>query len=162
VLIADRVGRKNGLIVIGVIASVIGWLYSHSTSVEMATGLGFLLFALTYLMVALGIATYIPELFATENRMRGSGISGCAGRIAGIVAPQVVVYMYATGGVKDVLLVIIGALAVMVAVLLFFGIETNQRSLEEIAPDAPEAEAEAETEAGAALAGSDIASRQHH
>jgi putative MFS transporter len=66
--------------------------------------------------------------------------------------------------VKDVLLVIIGALAVMVAVLLFFGIETNQRSLEEIAPDAPEAEAEAEaeTEAGAALAGSDIASRQHH
>ena len=100
----------------------------------MATLLGFLLFTLTYLMVALGIATYIPELFATENRMRANGIAGCAGRVTGIVAPQLVVVMYAAGGVKDVLSMIIGALVVMAVVLAVFGIETNRRSLEEIAP----------------------------
>src|SRR6185295_7805682 len=103
-----------------------GWLYGHSTGVAMATLLGFLLFTLTYLMVALGIATYIPELFATENRMRGNGIAGAAGRIAGIAAPQIVVLMYATGGIKDVLWVVVGALLVMAAVLAIFGIETNQ------------------------------------
>jgi putative MFS transporter len=97
--------------------------------------LGFILFTLTYLMVALGIATYIPELFATENRMRANGVAGCAGRLAGIAAPQVVVLMYATGGIKDVLSVIVGALAVLVVVLIALGIETNQRSLEDIAPE---------------------------
>ncbi|OTP79623.1 MFS transporter [Caballeronia sordidicola] len=133
VLIADRVGRKNGLISVGILAAIVGWLYGNSTSVEMATLLGFLLFTMTYLMVALGVATYIPELFATENRMRGNGIAGSAGRLSGIVAPQIVVLMYATGGIKDVLSVIIGALVLMVAVLAVFGVETNRRSLEEIA-----------------------------
>ncbi|SIT51503.1 Major facilitator superfamily [Paraburkholderia piptadeniae] len=139
VLIADRVGRKNGLIGIGVLAVVVGWLYGNSTTVEMATLLGFVLFTLTYLMVALGIATYIPELFATENRMRANGIAGCAGRLSGIVAPQIVVLMYATGGIKNVLSMILGALILMALVLAVFGVETNRRSLEEIAvvPDDP-------------------------
>jgi len=134
VLIADRVGRKNGLIAVAVIAAAVGWAYGHSTSVAMATVLGFLLFTLTYLMVALGIATYIPELFATENRMRANGIAGCAGRIAGILAPQLVVVMYASGGVQNVLSVIVGVLVVMAVILALFGIETNRRSLEDIAP----------------------------
>jgi putative MFS transporter len=139
VLVADRIGRKNGLIAVSAIAAAIGWLYGHSTSVETATLLGFVLFTLTYLMVALGIATYIPELFATENRLRANGIAGCAGRITGILAPQLVVVMYAAGGVKDVLSVIVGVLVVMAVVLALFGIETNRRALEEIAPG-PQAE----------------------
>jgi MFS transporter, putative metabolite:H+ symporter len=139
VLIADRVGRKNGLIVVAALAAVVGWLYGNSTSVGMATLLGFALFTLTYLMVALGIATYIPELFATENRMRANGIAGCAGRITGILAPQLVVVLFATGGVKQVLMVIVAVLIVMAVVLTVFGVETNQRSLEDIAPE-PEAD----------------------
>jgi MFS transporter, putative metabolite:H+ symporter len=133
VLIADRIGRKNGLIGIAVLAAIVGWLYGNSSSVGMATLLGFTLFTLTYLMVALGIATYIPELFATENRMRANGIAGSAGRLSGIVAPQLVVLMYVSGGIKDVLSIISGALVLMVAVLVIFGVETNRRSLEEIA-----------------------------
>ncbi|MBN3849961.1 MFS transporter [Paraburkholderia sp. Ac-20342] len=150
VLVADRIGRKNGLIAVALIAALVGWLYGHSTSVATATVLGFLLFTLTYLLVALGIATYIPELFATENRMRANGIAGCAGRIAGILAPQLVVVLYATGGVKDVLSVIVGVLVVMAAVLALFGIETNRRSLEDIAPP-PTLDTDAEL-AGAAVA----------
>jgi putative MFS transporter len=134
VLLADRIGRRKGLIAVSALTAVIGWSYGHSTGIEMATLLGFLLFTLTYLMVALGIATYIPELFATENRMRANGIAGCAGRITGICAPQLVVMMYAAGGVKDVLTMIIGTLVVLAAVLAAFGIETNRRSLEDIAP----------------------------
>jgi putative MFS transporter len=139
VLIADKVGRRRGLISVAAIAAVIGWLYGHSTSVGMATFLGFVLFTLTYLMVALGIATYIPELFATENRMRANGIAGCAGRITGIVAPQLVVVAYATGGIQDVLSIIVGTLVAMAVVLAVFGIETNQLSLEAIASTPGEA-----------------------
>jgi len=38
-----------------------------------------------------------------------------------------------SGGIKDVLSIISGALVLMVAVLVIFGVETNRRSLEEIA-----------------------------
>jgi putative MFS transporter len=137
VFLADRIGRKNGLIGVALAAAVFGWLYSHSGSLEAATLWGFLLFTCTYLMVALGIATYVPELFATENRMRGSGVAGAAGRLAGILAPQVVVAVYAGHDIGNVLLVIIGALLSMALVLLCFGIETNRRSLEEISADEP-------------------------
>ena len=139
VFIADRLGRKNGLIIVSILAAIVGWLYGNSTTVEMATLLGFALFTLTYLMVTLGIATYTPELFATENRMRANGVASCAGRITGILAPQLVVVLFAAGGVKQVLMVIVGVLLVMTAVLAAFGIETNRRSLEDIAPE-PEAQ----------------------
>ncbi|WP_244817724.1 MFS transporter [Caballeronia sp. Lep1P3] len=155
VLIADKVGRKNGLIAVAALAAVIGWLYGHSTSVGMATVLGFLLFTLTYLMVALGIATYVPELFATENRMRANGIAGCAGRITGILAPQLVVVMYMAGGIKDVLSIIVAACAAMAVVLAVFGIETNRRSLEEIAPAAG-------PDADGPLAGSPLSHESNH
>ncbi len=132
VFLADRVGRKNGMIAVALIAAVVGYLYSQSTSVEAAVGLGFLLFTMTYLMVALGIATYVPELFPTENRMRGNGVAGAAGRVAGIFAPQIVVTVFASGGISQVLTVITGTLAVLVVALVALGIETNRRSLEEI------------------------------
>ncbi|MFF7705909.1 MFS transporter [Pseudomonas sp. NPDC007930] len=136
VLLADRVGRKNGLIGVALLAALFGWLYSHSSGLPAATLWGFLLFTCTYLMVALGIASYIPELFPTENRMRGAGVASAAGRLAGIIAPQVVVLVYANGEVGNVLLVITGALLSMALVLWLFGTETNRRSLEAIASDA--------------------------
>jgi MFS transporter, putative metabolite:H+ symporter len=138
VLIADRVGRRKGLMAIAVIASVVGWFYAHSTSVEMATVLGFILFTLTYLMVALGVATYIPELFPTINRMRANGAASAAGRVAGIFAPQAAVLLFAAGGIQQVLVVIIAALLLMAIVLALFGTETNQRSLEEISQLSPD------------------------
>ncbi|MGI4935363.1 MAG: MFS transporter [Janthinobacterium lividum] len=138
VFLADRLGRKKGLIIVALITAVVGYVYSHSTSIEMTAVVGFLLFTLTYLMVALGIATYVPELFPTESRMRGNGIGGASGRIAGIIAPQAVVAVYALGGIHDVLTVIGGALLLLVVVLAVFGLETNQRTLEEIgSTDAP-------------------------
>jgi putative MFS transporter len=83
---------------------------------------GFLLFTGTYLMVALGPAAYIPELFPTENRMRGSGVASAAGRVAGTIAPQIVVAVYVGSKVGNVLAVVIGALISMALVLLLLGI----------------------------------------
>jgi MFS transporter, putative metabolite:H+ symporter len=116
--LADRVERKNELIGAAVAAAVIGWLYSQSSGLAPATLWGFLLFTCTYLMVALGLAAYIPELFTTENRMRGSGVASAAGTIA----PQIVVAVYVGSKVGNVLAVVIGALISMALVLLLLGI----------------------------------------
>lgn len=132
VLISDKVGRKNGLIGAAILAAAVGWLYGHSTNPAMATVLGFAIFTLTYLMLALGFAGYVPELFATENRMRANSIANGAGRIVAILMPQLVVVLFAKGGLQAVLFPIICSFIVMALALALFGIETNQRSLEDI------------------------------
>jgi putative MFS transporter len=44
-----------------------------------------------YVLFSLSIACYVPELFPTEVRLRGSGIANAAGRAVNIVVPYVVV-----------------------------------------------------------------------
>jgi MFS transporter, putative metabolite:H+ symporter len=61
--------------------------------------------------------------------------------------------MYAVGGIKDVLSLITGACVVMAVVLALFGIETNRRSLEEIAPT---------RDADGDLATSSLSRESHH
>lgn len=131
-LISDQVGRKYGIAAVSLLAALTGWLYLSSSTIYMATLLGFILFTLTYLLVAFGIATYVPELFPTDIRLRGNGIANTVGRIAGIVTPQLIVGLYAAGGVNGVLSLIIGALLFLVVIMLTLGIETRKRSLEEI------------------------------
>lgn len=131
-LVSDRIGRKYGIALVCLLAAATGWLYLSSSSIYMATLLGFILFTLTYLLVALGVATYVPELFPTDVRLRGNGVANTVGRVAGIITPQLIVVMFATGGVNGVLTLIIGALLFLAAVMLLLGIETRRRTLEEI------------------------------
>ena len=131
-LILDRVGRKYSIALVCLLAAITGWLYLSSPSIYVATLLGFILFTLIYLLVALGIATYTPELFPTKIRMRGNGIANTMGRIAGIATPQIIVAMYVVGGVNSVMSLIVGALLFLTVVMLVLGIETRKKTLEEI------------------------------
>jgi len=131
-LVSDRIGRKYGIALVCLLAAATGWLYLSSSSIYMATLLGFILFTLTYLLVALGVATYVPELFPTDVRLRGNGVANTLGRVAGIITPQLIVTMFASGGINGVLTLIIGALLFLAVVMLLLGIETRKRTLEEI------------------------------
>ncbi|MET7244047.1 MFS transporter [Methylobacterium sp. EM32] len=133
-VIAERLGRRNGLTVTSLVAALLGVAYTLAPSIEVATAVGFGLFTCIYLMVALGIAAYIPELFPTEYRLRGTGVASTAGRVAGIFIPQVVVWLYASGGVVPVLVMLVGALLLQALCVGLFGIETRNRSLEELRP----------------------------
>jgi MFS transporter, putative metabolite:H+ symporter len=124
-VIAERLGRRNGLTVTSLVAALLGVAY---------TAVGFGLFTCIYLMVALGIAAYIPELFPTEYRLRGTGVASTAGRVAGIFIPQAVVWLYASGGIVPVLVMLVGALLLQAVCVGLFGIETRNRSLEELRP----------------------------
>lgn len=133
--LADRIGRKWGLVIACVSSAVFGLLYPNLTADWAIMACGVVLLASILLILCLGVAAYTPELFPTEYRLRGNGVANMVGRIATIFSPWAVVSLFTTYGVSGVT----GSLAVLflftAAVLALFGIETRRKPLEAINPE---------------------------
>lgn len=131
-LIADRIGRRPGIIILSLAWAAFGagYAYAGSDAALMAVGFGVMVSA--YGLVALGYAIYIPELFPTKLRMRGTGLAGAAGRLAAAGAQYGVVWAYGFGGVGAVSTCMAVLLVFLALVVLLAGIETRQRSLEDL------------------------------
>lgn len=71
--LVDRVGREPCVVGFSLLAVVFGALYPLAGNPTLVTLLGFLLITAVYVLVAIGWALYLPELFPTEIRMRGAG-----------------------------------------------------------------------------------------
>ena len=136
VLIADRIGRRRGIVFAGLGCAVMGSIYPFLAAPVPIMLCGFLLVSCMSLFLALGLGGYTPELFPTAYRFRGSGVAQMAGRAALIATPYAVVPLFDAYGIAGV----VGTIAAMYLALVVFiaiaGIETNQRSLEALAPDA--------------------------
>jgi MFS transporter, putative metabolite:H+ symporter len=139
-VIADRAGRRIGIIVLSLAWAVFGVGYAHaSTDIElMAVGFGVMVSS--YALVSVGYAIYIPELFPTTLRMRGGGLAGAAGRLAAAGAQYGVVWAYGFGGVGAVSTCMAALLVILALVVLVAGIETRQRSLEDLSSTLGETE----------------------
>lgn len=133
-LLSDRVGRRRGILLTSLACGVFGLLYSQFPTAEGALVFGFLLQGGMSLMIGFGLAAYTPELFPTEYRFRGAGVAQMTGRLSVIVSPYIVVSLFNNYGLPAVLYAISGLYLTMAVVMLLFGIETNQRSLEALAP----------------------------
>jgi putative MFS transporter len=134
--ISDRMGRRVSLAITSVVAAALGGAYAMVSSIGAATAIGFFLFLTMYLLAALGLASYVPELFPTAYRLRGAGVCMTAGRAAGAVVPFFTAWAYPRGGVALILEAFCGLLLFQALVILLFGIRTENRSLEELIPDA--------------------------
>ncbi len=138
--ISDRVGRKRGLVVFSLVAFVIGAFYPFIGNDWLLAFVGFLLVSMIYLLVTLNIATYIPELFPTEYRLRGAGVASTISRLVSIGIPYLTVYVIGLGetlgigGVGGVVAMALAALLVQAVVVAWLGIETKRRPLEALAP----------------------------
>lgn len=132
-LLSERVGRRWSLIWFSLIGIAVSTAYVSVTAPVSIAALGFLVTCVIYVLSSLSIACYVPELFPTEVRLRGSGIANAAGRAVNIGVPYAVVASYDSFGLYGVLALISAALLIQVIVLLTMGIETKQRSLEELA-----------------------------
>ena len=133
VLLNDRIGRRPAIIAASLLGVVVGLAFAEAPTPELATLLGFIMFALIYFLVAVTFAGYVPELFPTSIRMRASGFCNTMGRLVSIGAPLVVVPLYTSGGLLAVLSGV-GAMMLLQAVAVgIAGRETKGRSLEEIA-----------------------------
>ena len=130
--LADRIGRKAGLVVssLGIIG--FGWFYCDASTAPVLVGAGFGLVTSIYFLLSIGSATYVPELFETVYRMRAVGTASTFGRVASMISPFVIVAAFETWGILGIYTVLSIGLVIMCVLVMLLGIETRGRSLEAI------------------------------
>ncbi len=127
----ERIGRQATIasyMILGGI-SAIGLAIAGTDQTVMLAGI-----CLSFFMngTYAGVYAYTPELFPTEVRATGMGTASSVGRIGAIVSPILVGWLYPNFGFAGVfgtttVVLLIGATAV-----IFMGIQTRGRSLEDI------------------------------
>lgn len=135
-LVMDKIPRKTMGVGLLVLIAVLGYIYSLQTSMLLITLIGFFLITFVYMYVCYASAVYVPEIWPTEAKLRGSGLANAVGRISGIAAPYAVAVLLNGYGVTGVF-VLLGAVSIIVAVAIAtIGIETKGVSVESLGIDA--------------------------
>jgi putative MFS transporter len=127
----ERIGRKavvSSYMLLGAFAAVCLAL-SHAELEIMAAGM-----CLSFFMngAFAGVYAYTPEIFPTAVRTTGVGSSSSFGRIGSVSAPILVGFVYPAFGFVGVFGMTTAVLVVGASIVFFLGIETRNRSLEDI------------------------------
>jgi putative MFS transporter len=128
-LLADRFPRRTAITGTVVTIIVLAIAYSLSRNEVLFVTVGFALVTAIYFLVALGWALYVPELFPTDLRMRGTGVSNTAGRLATIATPSVVVPIFNSYALPGVLGLVGVVMAIACVVVLVWGPEMAKKPL---------------------------------
>ena len=135
-LVMDKIPRKVMGVGLLVLIAILGYVYSLQSSMTMISIFGFFLITFVYMYVCYASAVYVPEIWPTEAKLRGSGLANAVGRISGILAPYAVAVLLDNYGVTGVF-VLLGSVSVIVAVVIaVIGIETKGVSIESINSEA--------------------------
>jgi putative MFS transporter len=132
---SDTIGRRWSIIGASLVTIVFGWIYARfhaGADPAIVLGGGFVLIVAIYVQTAILFGVYTPELFPTEIRLRANGICNTFGRGATVVSPFVVGYLMTTYQLPGVVWLMIGLVLVQIVVVWAWGVEPNQRSLEEV------------------------------
>jgi putative MFS transporter len=129
-IFTDRWSRKYWIVLSAVISAALGYAYANAGSVDATTTVGIALVASLYFGTTMGWSTYVPELFPTELRLRGSGIASVSGRAVSILAPQAVAQLYAINGVNAVVYSVMALLAAQAILVGLLGVQTNRQALD--------------------------------
>jgi MFS transporter, putative metabolite:H+ symporter len=134
-MVADRFGRKWTVVVASLIAAAMGVRYPmiHDPNVLMAVG--FVLVTSVYVIVAVGFALWVPELYDTRYRMRGAAVCSTAGRLTTAVIQPIIVFLLNWQGVSGVVWVLVALLVIQAVVFALFAVETRQQTLESLSKD---------------------------
>jgi len=132
-LIIDRFPRRLFGSFLLVLIAVLGYVYSIQTAEWAILSYGLVMIFFLYMYVCFASAVYVPELWPTHLRLRGSGFVNAVGRIVAVFTPYGVAALLTEYGSVTVFIVLGGMLVVCSLILFFFGIETRMVSLEEIA-----------------------------
>jgi putative MFS transporter len=138
VAIADKVSRRASLIGAGLLILLFGALYPNADGPVALAVTGFLLVSSIYLLTAIGLFLYVPEMFPTAYRLRGTGFAGMCARGASMLTPFMTVWLFEHFGLEGVLMMVGSVLALMMIAVLSVRVEGRGASLDEIAQD-PEA-----------------------
>ncbi|UTD30425.1 MFS transporter [Bradyrhizobium sp. WD16] len=127
----ERIGRQATIATYMVLGglSAIGMALAPNEGVIMIAGI-----CLSFFMNGTygGIYAYTPEIFPTEVRATGVGTASSIGRIGAIVSPILVGWLYPHFGFAGVFGTTTVVLLVGACAVLFMGVDTRNRALEEI------------------------------
>lgn len=104
----DKIPRKTMGVGLLILIAVLGYIYSLQTSMLLITLIGFFLITFVYMYVCYASAVYVPEIWPTEAKLRGSGLANAVGRISGIAAPYAVAVLLSSYGVTGVFILLGG------------------------------------------------------
>ncbi|BBV41291.1 MFS transporter [Citrobacter portucalensis] len=131
-LIIDHFPRRLFGSFLLIIIALLGYFYSLQTEEWAILSYGLVMIFFLYMYVCFASAVYVPELWPTHLRLRGSGFVNAVGRIVAVFTPYGVAILLTRYGSVTVFIVL-GVMLVLCALILFcFGIETRKVSLEEI------------------------------
>jgi putative MFS transporter len=129
-VLADTIGRKKTILLVYLLFAIAAFLLFMFGGVAgkffmvlMATGIN-MCNAVNY--------AYVPENFPTRVRASGVGFASACGRVGAMIGPTLLGFILANGSVQTVLYINMGVLVFAAAIVMIFGKETNQRSLEQI------------------------------
>lgn len=131
-LLADKAGRKPILMTAALAAIALSVVYVNLTTENLLMMVGFLLITAIYVIVVVGQAVYVSELFPTAVRMRGTGLSSTVARVVAASIQFAIPPLFAAGGVTAIVTAVAAALVLLTLVIGFVGVETKERSLEQI------------------------------
>jgi len=131
-LVIDKFPRKWFGSVLLMIVALLGYWYSLQKEEWAILSIGLVLIFFLYMYVCFASAVYVPELWPTHMRLRGSGFVNAVGRIVAVFTPYGVASLLTHYGAWAVFAVLGGMLFCCSLVLFVFGIETRMVSLEEI------------------------------
>lgn len=131
-LIMDKLPRKVMGVGLLVIIGALGIFYGQLESLSSISIVGFILFTFIYMYVCFASAVYVPEIWPTNAKLRGSGFCNAVGRASGIVFPFIVNSVLTNFGPSAVF-VLLSVVAALIAIgIIFLGVETRGESVEEI------------------------------
>ena len=139
--IGDRLSRRKSILGTCLAIAALGILYPTLRDPTEIAMVGFVLVTAIYTLVTLGLYAYVPELFPTEYRLRGTGVAGMCGRAASITTPYFAVYLFEQYGIQGVLWMVIAMLAALSVAILVLRVETAKLSLDDNGAYAAEDEA---------------------
>ncbi|WP_027583865.1 MFS transporter [Bradyrhizobium sp. Ai1a-2] len=135
-LIADRFGRRPVITLFSSLSALIGAGLVFAQGAAFL-GVGFALATCLGVANTIAFTVYVPELFETRYRLRGTGLCGAAGRLATSAVQYLVVFLMAWGGLGAIASALAVALLMQAVVVWLFGIETMREPLERTAIDTP-------------------------
>lgn len=129
-MISDRFERKTNIIGSCFFIAISVYLFGATLNPVMIVVFGFLI-NYTERTFSSNLYTYTSELYGTEVRSFGQGMTYGIGRASNIIGPFIISFVYTGYGYLNVFL-LISIVWAATAIAIFFGPKTSKRSLEEI------------------------------
>ena len=127
-LISDRWERKYCITAVALVIAFCGMIYGMTFNTIVIVVFGFLVSMFIQTFTPL-IYSYTPECYPTEIRNSGAGLAYGVGRLANVIGPLIVAFLYSHYGYRSVFVYISTMWLLVAATIGGFGPFTKERAL---------------------------------